>query len=702
MRRCGFTILALCLSIACGSSGNDATDVGADVQADLPGDLPGEAAPADVPGEAPVELPGELAETTVADGDETSEAACTAVDAVPQPPIDPTGKKFALSMFHFNMQYVAGGLVADLDGQHVTMCDNFPIMPLEACDGWNDDKLNDWEIDVAFAPTLDLFLKHPEWKTTFEIPGIMMEVMGERHPEVTAKLRQAAQSGQVEVVSFHWSAQLFLAFPKRDLEQSLEMTREVFAKYCIPLSGVVFNQEGQDGEGKHAFMAAAGLAIDLMHVNQFGYVQRGLPLWPYYKSHGVDVVIGPPLIDGNADMDPAAGIQVKWTFFDDGELLSAPGNPYFAPVTPEPDAGSLSLFENKVQGFADQGFKVTTLTDYVAQLKAQAVEQKALPLFLEGTWQPIDTDGIHLWMGGRGRFPWATAERDNFIRTASIRAGQGLAAAEVLIGEVKKAGIDITAAMQTLAAGWRALLKAEVSDATGINPFQGEFVYGRDNNAAALAAVDEIVTSTLAALKWPHATIDLASWTATKLDALPIPGAPLEAAAPLVVTVDAPTREATTKWYGGPGDRYQMVVSFGAGGDPTGDDVTKRTVTVTFPRTEDKVIITPALTNDAVVEYPFTAFVFRPDADYISKTADLYVPAANGLIGLGSGWWVIRDNTTVMIAPRIPVKAQVVQFIDQTADPVTQQTWIFQVMKGTAADALAAANRLNETPIVTR
>ena len=648
MRRMGLLLLALGLVVSCGDSGTEATDAVDAVVAELP---------ADASGEALAEVPGDLAEATATDVEETAEAACTAVDAVPQPPLDATGKKFVLSMFHFNMQYVAGGLVTDLDGQHVTMCDNFPIMPPEACDGWDDDKLNDWDIEVGFAPTLDLFLKHPDWKTTFEIPGIMMEVMGERHPEVTAKLRQAAQSGQVEVVSFHWSAQLFLAFPKRDLERSLEMTRAVFAKYCIPLSAVVFNQEGQDGEGKHAFMATHGQAIDLMHVNQFGYVQRGVPLWPYYKSHGVDVVIGPPLIDGNADMDPAAGIQVKWSFFDDGELLAAPGDPYFAPVTPEPDAGSMSLFEKKVQGFADQGFKVTTLTDYVAQLKAQAVEQKALPPFLEGTWQPIDTDGIHLWMGGRGRFPWATAERDNFIRATSIQVGQGLAAVEVLVDAAAKAGIDPTAAKAQLQTAWRALLKAEVSDSTGINPFQGEFVYGRDNNAAAQAIVDDLFTSTLAALKWPHATIDLATGTATKLDSLPIPGAPLDATAPLAVTVDAPTRQVDTKWYGGPGDRYQLVVSFGAGGDPTGDDVTKRTVTVTFPRTEDKVIITPSLMDDTVVEYPFTEFVFRPDADYISKTADLYVPAANGLIGLGNGWWVIRDNTTVMIAPRIPVRA---------------------------------------------
>ncbi len=690
-------VLAACVFCACGSGGPgadtrvDAIDV-PDVPADVPPidapEVPADVAPLDAPTDAqPVDVLPDI-------------PACTWNGTVPQDPLDPAQKKFALSMFHFNMQYVAGGLITQWNGQPVSLCDDLGFDPT-LCDGFDDDHLNDWDIDVGFAPTLDLYLKHPDWKTTFEIPGIMMERIGEHHPDVLAKLVAAAQSGQVEVVSFHWSAQLFMAFPALDLERSLDLARAVFAKYCIPLSNVVFAQEGQDGEGKHAFMATHGLTIDLMHENQFGYVQRGVPVQPLYRSHGVDVVVGPPLIDGNADLDPASGIEVAWTFFDDGELLSVPGDPYLAMLSPTPDEGNLATYEAKVLDLVSRGYKVTHLTDYVRQLHGQNVATPDLPPFIEGTWQPIDTDGIHQWLGRKGKFAWSSHERDNFIRTGNTQASQGLKALEVLVDAAAQGGIDTAVARAQVAAAWRDLLMAEVSDATGINPFQGEFVYGRDHNAAAVAIVDAQKQAVLAALGWPHAEIDVASGTAVRLETLPGVATPVEVAAPLLATVDANARTAKATWYqGGSASEWILKIDIGPSSDATGDDVTKRTVTVTFPRTEDKVILTPALDEGRVSETPFTAFHFHADADYPSKEPDIYIPASNGLVGLGGGWWVIRDNRSVMIAPRIPVRQPIVQFIDETADPAGPPPWVFHVVQGTADQALQVATRLNLKPLV--
>jgi len=79
--------------------------------------------------------------------------------------------------------------------------------------------------------------------------------MAERHPGVLSKLRQLVDAGQAELVSFHWSDQLFLAYPRRDLEVSHALMAEVWERTGLSPSGTVFCQEGQFGEGLAPFGA---------------------------------------------------------------------------------------------------------------------------------------------------------------------------------------------------------------------------------------------------------------------------------------------------------------------------------------------------------------------------------------------------------------------------------------------------------------
>jgi hypothetical protein len=278
-----------------------------------------------------------------------------------------------------------------------------------------------------------------------------------------------------------------------------------------------------------------------------------------------------------------------------------------------------------------------------------------------------------------------------------------LAAAEIIVGESGKAGADTISAKVKIEQAWKHLLKAEVSDATGINPFEGEFNYAKDNNEAVKGIVDEVFAEMLSFLKWKHAEIDLEKGTAAKLDDLPQPETLKETAAPFEIIVDAPTRKSEVHWYGG-SEKYELHVDFSASADPVATDIEKCRITATFPGYEDKIIYTPALWEDNIVEYAFTEFQFHPAKDYKSGTQDVYIPLSNGLIGLGNGWWVIRDNRTVMIAPRIPVSGsdKIIQFIDETADPASSQTWVFHVIKGKKEDALKLATQLNIKPVVRR
>ena len=153
--------------------------------------------------------------------------------------------KFALAMMHFNVQYVAGGLKGFFSTPD-------PTIDLDA------EQVEDAIIRESFEPVLDLFLAHPSWATNVELQGYMLDVMAARHSDVLDKLRTLAKAGQIEVVSFHYSDQLFLAYPHQDWERSVALDQATFAKHDIPLGKAVFCQEGQAGIGQASAMAAHG------------------------------------------------------------------------------------------------------------------------------------------------------------------------------------------------------------------------------------------------------------------------------------------------------------------------------------------------------------------------------------------------------------------------------------------------------------
>lgn len=678
----GWICLALTATLlSCGSDSKKddldlVSDVGGDGKGDVVEDLRGDGVPSD---------------TVAGDQADVVQSECL-YSSVPQDTPDVNQKKFALTMFHFNIQYVVGGLDAETpDGETVSMCGAL-------CKGWSDDKLNDWYITAVFEPVIDVFLKHPSWRVTFEFQGLLLDVMRQRHPEALAKLQQASQQGTVEVVSLHYSDQFFLAFPRVDLQNSLDLNRRVFEESCVPMSPVVFNQEGQSGEGKHRFMKENGYGISVFPVNLWRYYHLGLERALFYTDRGMDVVVGPgegyrsdlPLV---FETDAETGIEVTWTFFDDGDLLAYPPSPYLAPLyTPEEGQANLAEYEAKLVELEEQGFKITSVTDYVAHLKAQGVEQPALPPVLDGTWQPVDTDSVHRWLGGRSVGASNHLERDNEIRKENYAISRDLEAASRLLATVPAGTEGRSALEEKLASAYVHLHLAEVSDATGITPWIGEFYYGQIHNREARAAGLEVWTGALGLLGWKHASVDFETGAVTEMEELPVYEAPEEVDAPMELEVNAPTRETTLKWYGGP-DVYVVRFGYGPGEDPTGEDETKTAVSLGFPRTETGFMYSPALAEDEVVSYPFESFTFQ--------NPEVYLPLSNGLIGLGGDWWVIKHCAQIHVAARVPTDAneQYIQFVDETADPVELQQWVFSLVHGTQEEALAEARRINTHPL---
>ena len=625
----------------------------------------------------------------VPDAGDVEEAgpACTPPPELMPDPLDASQTRFALSLYHFNVEYVIGGLeVTDEDGVEQTVAD-WP----EAA-GWDNDRVEDWIIVETLAPILALYEAHPGWRVDIEMQAYMVEVMAARHPALLEQLRRLAQSGQVELISFHYADQLFLAYPREDLARSIVRTREVFAEHCLPLSGVVFNQEGQAGEGRQEMLVASGYEIGVFPKNLFRYVHGEAPRWPVYESRGGYLIVGP------GGVDPASGVEVAWDFFDDGELRAVPEgiNPYMAFLAGA-DPDRVADLEAELTAREAAGYKLTTISDYVRQIVAQGIEVKPAPPLLDGTWQPPSTESIHRWLGGRSQaFP--EAEEDNHVRTGNARARVQVAAAQVLVDHARDQGLDVTVEDVAMRELWQSLWHAQVSDCSGVNPWRGEVLYGLRMNAWLLDATAELRAGLFGRLGYDgrvavsleHRTVtplpDDLSWPEPQPPSL---APPFDVASPVV---RADGRAVSLSWTGS-GPEWILTVDVGAA-DATlpCDGCDLRLVSVAFPIAQEVIEYSPGLIEDEVVAHPFDAF------DFLQGEA--YLPLANGLIGLGGGRYVIKDTRTCHIAARVAPGSPTIDFIDASIPADQAASWRFHVLDATQADALAAANRLNTHPDV--
>lgn len=527
----------------------------------------------------------------------------------------------------------------------------------------------------SFEPLLDLYLAHPTWGTDIELQGLMIEVIEQRHPRVLAKLDTLTDRRQVELVSFHYSDQLFLAYPSTDMEWSQELNHRAFDRAGLPISPVVFTQEGQFGEGMLAFMLPRGYRIALLPKNLLRHQHPSFDQRPepYYETSGALVVVA-----GKGLSRPDLGLEIVWTFFNDGELLATNDlNPYAGTLfvhTPE----TVARHEQEIASLETQGFRIETISRCVEAIENAGIPPSPLPPILDGTWQPDDTGNLFRWMGGSGVF--ADDEADNTILTGNYRLRKKVLAADVLAGllpatanEARKAE-----ALAALDEAKRALLLAEVSDSTGWNPWAGEIRYSREWNAKGGESAERAI-GILSDLLGQPVAVDTSARTAVN----DFDESDLEAADPPVpVEIPAESRPGVVHAFSVDGRKnlWDIRVEFHAGSVPP---------IIYFPRSTDRLAYSPTLQEDIVRDVPLSAFGFGSTA----------IPLANGLIGLGDDLFLIQDAETIHVAAQIGTDLPWIRFEDRTA-PHEPVTWVFRILKGTPEEALREADRLNVHPRV--
>jgi hypothetical protein len=597
----------------------------------------------------------------------------------PEPPAGPApaGGRWALSMFHFNVQYVAGGL------------EGFAEIALNAPAAAPQTDLTEAEVEDAiitesFAPLIDILDRNPELALTLELQGYMVDLIRERHPALLTRMRRLANNGQLELASIHWSDQFFLAWGRQDMNESWARTQASFAAADLPLGRAVFTQEGQFGEGFAQWLHLKRPdSVMVMARNLQGFYQNGLPDQPLWSVGEQEVVLPRGFTDER--------IEKTFVFFDDGELLATGDlNPYVGRSFVRME-GFVRNFERKLQCLHQNGYRVGRVSDYVDAAKAQGVEAQPMPPFLDGTWQPRSTTGPLRWLGGAGD-AWPHHERDNLVLTTCATARHQVLALDTAVEFLGDAATPADRA--ALDTAWKELLWGQVSDARGVNPWWGEVLYGLEHCGNGGQAAADALESLRVRRQAGALIIDTDQRTVADAQTAPDPAPWFAAQAPLALTiVHDGGRQVDVDWQSQdaestPDSVYRARVTWNAvvGSQAefdaclTDDDTDGpwdcdlrriEPVVLQFPRAPGAVIYRPAL-GDAVVEYNESQFDLEPAA----LEEGIWSVAADGLVGVEGGY-VVKRTTTVHLGVGWRPGQPVVEFRDETLQPRFADTWEF-------------------------
>jgi hypothetical protein len=600
------------------------------------------------------------------------EAACEALDqawfieSIPQTPGEcvapeltvPTANKLAIAVYHFNVQYVAGGLRGFPDG---TIVEKFDL---------SESEVEDRIIRQGLEPVLDLFLANERFKADLEMQAYTVELVAQRHPDVLEKMRTLALRGQIDFDSFHYSDQLYVAYPRRDLEVSLDLTEQVFARACLPLGRSIFTQEGQFAIGQLPLANERGYRVSVLPKNLFNY-QFGeaaaqanvLYTDPSAPEHAV-ILGGQGFTQGD--------FQLVWTFMDDGEIAFSDANlnPYFG-TDYVVDPALIAEHVAQLEQLEANGFVHATIAEAVEAMRMRGIVPAPLPPVLDGTWQPRDTKNVFRWMGGSGLFP--TTEKDSDVLASIWRARTAVERAEGLVTDERS-----SRAMQ---GAWREVLLAEVSDSTGWNPFVNEVRYSEARAVAAEKLANDAVIcgeKELTPIEPPSCVVE---GTIEERGAeVRSPGRP--------VTVEV---ERCDAFEGATVRRLSITVPKMIEEDMLFDEseaaTLERELEVRFDWGGDRFRIVRAL-EDRAVELDLDDYVFE----------DIGIPVPIGAISLGPDRWLVQELGSGRVAAIISRNEErnVLRFVDLTVSRAGSSVRRYWLLEGAGDEtARAFADRLN-------
>ncbi len=543
-------------------------------------------------------------------------------------------EKYAIGMFHFNLQYVAG-----------------------------DYKIESKIIKNSVYPVLQFFEKNPQYKSDIEIQGYAIETLADEHPEVLALLKKLVNKGQIELVIAHYSDQFFIGYPAIDLQKSIEISDQILADHGIKRSRVFFGQEIQ---WTPAYASVLKDKYDLVVTSSDPHSHyRGKTLPLVNVIYGNDHILG--LI--GAGEKQLNGLNWEFSFLDDGEVFNTLDYNSDFNIVPEQEKKSIDNFKR----LQKEGYKFVTMTELAGKIKAskgyQIPDYEFVP---EGTWN-MSVCGPFMWMG-RQR---TGVEKDGLTRALSYKMRGVILMAERLVDYAAAKGMDVAKLRKMILEAWKHLLLSEVSDSSGWSPLLVEVQYTDNEVANAELMIGEVMKSLKSLLPMDERNylVDtksgkVALTTGTNGDnstvgVLPIPFA-----------VRAEKSVSTIKKIN---EKLYRI-------DIKGERPADGAVEIIFDTPAKGLYYSAGSGEEIAVEIP---------VDLKNNPA---FTLSNGFIYLNNGFSLIKDCSVEHIAATWKMKEQKLVFREELNKNNPEMNMRFYILKGDVNDGLELANKLNTWP----
>lgn len=556
-------------------------------------------------------------------------------------------ERYALALYHFNVQFVSG-----------------------------DRKAEDAVVRESFHPLVEMYLDHPGWGADFELQGGMVEVMAERHPETLEKFRRLLSGGRVEAVSFHHWDELLLAFPRHDAQVSIGLVRETFERAGLPLSKVVFAQEAQVGEGIHRLAEEAGYEVVLWTGGNFRFFQPGVEIAPWYSDGQVRVLVGESVRHPR--------VEVRWTKFGDGEPVATGSTPYaLYGIARRPfrfDPEKLHEYESHLAGLEAAGWRIASASELTRFLGEAGIEPEPFPEVME-TARQANSQNVFLWMGKQVH----PLEDDHEVLSRAYRARTEVLAAEVAVESLARTA-EASEERALVRRAWSKALAAQVSDATGWTPLPIEVRTSLADSDEAIRLAREATEKVKARLGCRWLSIDTGSGEVRPIGERPAEdeGRPVDSG-PAFVTIDGPVVGERVAWTDHGGGRTDVKIEFLT---PAG---LLAPVEVSFERARGRFAYAPALVEDRLREVDLDAQPF----DHI------WLALPSGLVRLRPGLYLVKHCRAGHIAARAGKADTKVAFtLDRPA--IKRYRFRFSLFEGEERGALELARKINTNPVLVR
>jgi Glycosyl hydrolase family 57 len=543
-------------------------------------------------------------------------------------------EKYAIGMFHFNLQYVAG-----------------------------DYKIETKIIKNSVYPVLQFFEKNPQYKSDIEIQGYAIESLADDHPQVLALLKKLVNRGQIELVIAHYSDQFFIAYPALDLQKSIEISDKILADHGMKRSRVFFGQEIQ-WTPAYASLLKDKYDLVVTSSDPHGHY-RGATLPLVNITYGNDHILG--LIGaGETKLD---GLWWNFSFLDDGEVFNTLDYNSDFNIVPEQEKKSIDKFKR----LEKEGYTFVTMTELANKIKAlKGYKIPDYPFVPEGTWN-MSVCGPFMWMG-RQR---TGVEKDGLTRALSYQMRGVIMMAERLVDYAAAQGLDVTKLKGLILEAWKHLLLSEVSDSSGWSPWLVEVQY-TDNE---VANADLIIKEVLKGLK-AILPMDDQNYTLNTQDGKIEPAGGQKINPGTVSTLPIPfgvrAEKCTSVIKKISEDLYRI--------DIKGERPVDGAVEIEFNTPASGLWYSAGSGEEWAVEIP------------TDLKNDPAFTLSNGFISLNIGYSLIKDCSVEHIAATWKMKEQKLVFREELNKNNPEMNMRFYLLKGSVNDGLKLANRLNTWP----